>query len=135
MPFDEIAIDLPELINQPYLCLNSMNRLAIRTTVRSVPIETQSSSRYVKIASCNFHFFICWETKWSIWLFLWNKTTSMITLKIANNLRFQNRLFYNIVIFWCGDGKYHDSYIFWIKNDWSWLCENSTFKNPRTKTL
>ena len=39
MPFDEISIDLPELINQPYLCLNSMHRRAIP----SIQIKTQTT--------------------------------------------------------------------------------------------
>ena len=42
----------------------------------------------------------------------------------------------NIVILWCGwDGKYQNNYIFWLKNEWSWLCENFMFKGPRIKKL
>ena len=91
MPFDEISIDLPELINQPNLCLNSMHRRAIP----SIQIKTQTTVLVRENRLLQFSlFFICWETKWSIWLFLWNKKTTMKTLKIATNLQFQNHLFY-----------------------------------------
>ena len=49
MPLDKISIDLPELINQPYLCLNSMHRRAIP----SIPIKTQTTVLVRKNRYCS----------------------------------------------------------------------------------
>ena len=149
MWFNEISIDLPK-IDQSTLPLTKPVAPTGYTT--HTDLRHKLWSWYVKITSCNFHFFsFIGKHKERFDYFCDNKNNNNENSENRNQLAISKSLILcnrglmwiyfchpspNIVILWCGwVGKYQDNYTFWIKNDWSWLCEYFTFKNPCIKKL